>query len=187
MLKMDYTVVKVAVSDRSRKALKRRITSDTPLAITIDVTREGDSELLLTTGQIMKLRRSIQNGSKSFRFIMSRKQVKVNFTRSGGFLATLLSLATRALPMLLGGLASTLLSRKSGEGKVSGDGLFLSRKGYGTAQLTFHGEGLLLSPVKEHNITGFYLKHGPHVYKGKGLLLGPNSPFRNIPLIGLIL
>ena len=89
--------------------------------------------------------------------------MKANFSRSGGFLATLLSLATRALPMLLGGLASTLLSRKSEE--KSGDGLFLSRKGYGTAQLTFHGEGLLLSPVKEHNITGFYLKHGPHVYK----------------------
>ena len=31
---------------------------------------------------------------------------------------------------------------------------------------------------------GLYLKQGGKLYDGKGLLLGPNSPFANIPILG---
>ena len=34
---------------------------------------------------------------------------------------------------------------------------------------------------------GLYLKQGGKLYDGKGLLLGPNSPFANIPILGAIL
>ena len=34
---------------------------------------------------------------------------------------------------------------------------------------------------------GLYLKQGGKLYDGKGLLLGPNNPFANIPILGAIL
>jgi len=32
-----------------------------------------------------------------------------------------------------------------------------------------------------------YLKRERKLYDGSGLLLGPNSPFKNIPILGLLL
>jgi len=34
---------------------------------------------------------------------------------------------------------------------------------------------------------GSYLKQGGHVVSGDGLLLGPNSPLKNIPVLGWLL
>ena len=34
---------------------------------------------------------------------------------------------------------------------------------------------------------GLYLKKEGKIYDGKGLLLGPNSPFKNIPILGMLL
>ena len=34
---------------------------------------------------------------------------------------------------------------------------------------------------------GLFLKHGSNIYDGRGLLLGKNSPFKNIPILGLLL
>ena len=34
---------------------------------------------------------------------------------------------------------------------------------------------------------GLYLRHGSDIYHGEGLLLGKNSPFRNIPVLGWLL
>ena len=34
---------------------------------------------------------------------------------------------------------------------------------------------------------GLYLKKDGHIYDGKGLLLGPNNPFKNIPILGMLL
>ena len=34
---------------------------------------------------------------------------------------------------------------------------------------------------------GLYLKRGSAIHVGEGLILGENSPFKNIPLLGLIL
>ena len=44
-----------------------------------------------------------------------------------------------------------------------------------------------MTPVKAEKYDGLYLKQDAQVYQGAGLLLGPNSPFRNIPVLGLIL
>ena len=58
----------------------------------------------------------------------------------------------------------------------------------GTARVEFtEGNGLLLTPVEHDKYNGLYVKHEGQVYKGKGMLLGPNSPFKNIPLLNLIL
>jgi len=34
---------------------------------------------------------------------------------------------------------------------------------------------------------GLYLKRDRKLYDGSGLLLGPNSPFKNVPILGLLL
>ena len=77
---------------------------------------------------------------------------------------------------------------------VSGSGLYLQKRGRSgntaaTIQLV-KGNGLYLTPhppivVDGH---GLFLKSADNrVYTGEGLILGPNSPFKNIPLLGLIL
>ena len=51
------------------------------------------------------------------------------------------------------------------------------------------GDGLYLSP--SYSITnrgdGLFLKQGKNVTDGSGLILGKNSPFRNIPVLGWLL
>ena len=53
------------------------------------------------------------------------------------------------------------------------------------------GKGLYLDPVNGSGLRlfgdGLYLKQGNKVMDGKGLILGPNSPFRNIPILGMLL
>ena len=77
----------------------------------------------------------------------------------------------------LSGLAS------SGIQKAMGSGLYL-KKGGCVSQVETDGHGLYLKPYKGK---GLYLKQGGKLYDGKGLLLGPNSPFANIPILGAIL
>ena len=127
---------------------------------------------------------------------MSSKQLKHNMKTEGGFLGLLAGLATRALPMLakavlpalsvgsLSGLAS------SGVQKAMGSGLYL-KKGGCVSQVETDGSGLYLKPYKGKWLqsygNGLYLKQDGKLYNGKGFLLGPNSPFTNIPILGAIL
>ena len=97
-------------------------------------------------------------------------------------------IAKTVLPALgvgaLSGLAST------GVQKVMGNGLYLKKGGL-VSQVETDGEGLYLKPYKDKGLQsygdGLYLKQGGKLYDGKGLLLGPNSPFANIPILGAIL
>ena len=114
----------------------------------------------------------------------------------GGFLGFLAGLAARALSMIaktvlpalgvgaLSGLAS------SGVQKAMGSGLYV-KKGGCISQVETDGHGLYLKPYKGQGLQsygdGLYLKQGGKLYDGKGLLLGPNSPFANIPIVGAIL
>ena len=53
------------------------------------------------------------------------------------------------------------------------------------------GRGLYLNPVSGERLKsygdGLYLNQGGKIMDGTGLLLGPNSPFRRIPILGAIL
>ena len=84
----------------------------------------------------------------------------------------------------LSGLAST------GVQKTMGSGLYL-KKGGCVSQVETDGHGLYLKPYKGKGLEsyrdGLYLKQGGKLYDGKGLLLGSNSPFANIPILGAIL
>ena len=51
------------------------------------------------------------------------------------------------------------------------------------------GNGLYITPHSRLAVVsgdGLYLKCGASIYDGRGLLLGPHSPFKNIPILGWI-
>ena len=84
-------------------------------------------------------------------------------TQSGGFLGSLL--ASIGIPLAL----------EMGS-KLFGKGLSVPRKA---------GQGLATMPKPPPPFYGNWEGRGKK--KGRGLLLGPNSPFQNLPLIGAIL
>ena len=53
------------------------------------------------------------------------------------------------------------------------------------------GEGLYLGPASgkgfETEGNGVFLMKQGGLYDGRGLILGPNSPFKNVPIFGMIL
>ena len=97
-------------------------------------------------------------------------------------------IARTVLPALGVGALSGLAS--SGVQKAIGSGLYLKKGGL-VSQVETDGHGLYLKLYKGRRLNsygdGLYLKQGGKIYNGRGLLLGPNSPFANIPILGTIL
>ena len=188
---MMYTQRRVHVPERYHERIKAAVTQDRPLAVKLDLSsEEGNDVVLLTPGQLIKIERAMRAGKKVLTVRMSRKQVHANVKVEGGFLGTLLSLASKFLPTLLGGLATGLISAgvEKAVSSKGGNGLYLGKRGYGTAKIDLvEGGGLLMSPVDNEKYNGLYLKHDGQIFEGKGLLLGANSPFKNIPILGMIL
>ena len=75
------------------------------------------------------------------------------------------------------------------------DGKMYLRKGNCCCRVkTTQGGGLHLSPygsdgpyISPYRGDGLFLQHNGKIYNGKGILLGPNSPFKSIPILGLLL
>ena len=193
----QYIDVYVNISDGQKQKLQNAIDAGcatTSLQLRKD-DLEGEHKLALTNTQHNKLKRAIEQG-KSVTFRMSKKQLKHNIKVEGGFLGLLAGLAARALPTIaravlpalgvgaLSGLAST------GVQKAMGNGLYLKKGGL-VSQVETDGHGLYFKPYKGKGLNfygdGLYLKQGGKLYNGEGLLLGPNSPFANIPFLGAIL
>ena len=97
-------------------------------------------------------------------------------------------IAKTVLPTLGVGVLSGLAS--SGVQKAMGSGLYL-KKGGCVSQVETDGSGLYLKPYKGQRLQsygdGLNLKQGGKLYDGERLLLGPNSLFANIPILGAIL
>ena len=112
----------------------------------------------------------------------------------GGILPLLAGLASQAIPFLtstvlpalgvgaLSGLAST------GVQKLMGNGLYIKNGGY---EIETDGRDLVLEPMTGKVFAnygdGLYLKKNGKIYDGRGILLGPNSPFKHIPVLGMLL
>ena len=194
----QYKDVYVNISEGQMQKLKHSVNagcSATSLRLGKNDLLQGNHKLALTNAQFNKLNKAKEN-NKGITIRMSSKQLKHNLKTEGGFLGLLAGLAARALPMTaksvlpalgvgaLSGLAS------SGVQKALGNGLYL-KKGGMISQVETDGEGLYLRPYKGRGFKsqgdGLYLKQGGKLYSGKGLLLGPNSPFANIPSLGAIL
>ena len=107
----------------------------------------------------------------------------------GGFLGILAGLAAKALPSLLGELA-TGLAAGAAKRVVGGDGFYLHKLGHCVKIDPVRGNGLYLTPHKKLRGVagdGLFLKRGSTIQDGSGLLLGKNSPFKNIPILILLL
>ena len=185
-----YINVKVNISEGQKEKLQYAIKANCS-AVSIRLCHEdlqGNDILAVTNSQAKNITKAHKNG-KGITIRMSSKI-------EGGFLGLLAGLAARALPMIaktvlpalgvgaLSGLAS------SGVQKAMGSGLYLKKGGL-VSQVETDGQGLYLKPYKGKGLQsygdGLYLKQGGKLYDGKGLLLGPNSPFANIPILGAIL
>ena len=192
-----YVNVRVNILEGQKEKLQHAIKASCS-AVSIRLGQEdleGNDILVVTNSQAKKLAKAHENG-KGITIRMTSKQLKHNTKLEGGFLDLLAGLAVRALPMIaktvllalgvgaLSGLAS------SGVQKAIGSGLYL-KKGGCVCQVETGGQGLYLKPYKGKGLQshgdGLYLKRGGKLYNGNGLLLGPNSPFANIPILGAIL
>ena len=84
----------------------------------------------------------------------------------------------------LSGLAST------GVQKLTGNGLYL-KKGNGVCLIETDGEGLYVGQTSGKGFetvgNGLYFMKQGGVYDGRGLILGANSPYKNIAILGMIL
>ena len=188
-----YINAKVNISEGQKEKLQHAIKANCS-AVSIRLGHgdlKGNDILAITESQAKELAKAYENG-KGITIRMSSRQLKVE----GGFLGLLAGLAARALQMLaktvlpalsvgaLSGLAST------GIQKAMGSGLYLKKAGL-VSQVETDGHGLYLKPYKRKGLNsygdGLYLKQGRKLYDGKGLLLGPNSPFANIPILDAIL
>ena len=196
-----YTNVKVNISEGQRKKLKSALeNSIDQVSIHLDSQHlmRGDDVLALTKRQLNNLAKAYHN-RKGVRLTMSPTQLKYNLTMEGGFLGMLAGLAARALPFLATA-AKTILPHlgigaltgvaNAGVQKLMGKGLYL-KKGGCVCRVETDGKGLYLNPVNGSGLRlfgdGLYLKQGNKFVDGRGLLLGPNSPFKNIPILGMIL
>ena len=192
-----YINAKVNKSEGQKEKLQHVIKSNCP-TVSIRLGYEdlkGNDILAVTESQAKKLAKAYVN-KKGITIKMSLKQLKHNMKVEGAFLGLLAGLAARALPMLaktvlpalgvraLSGLAST------GVQKAMGSGLYLKKGGL-VSQVETDRQGLYLKPYKGKGLNsygdGLYLKQGGKLYDGEGLLLGPNSPFANISILGAIL
>ena len=130
--------------------------------------------------------------NKGMTIRMAKTQLAHNTKIEGGFLPALAGfipfLTGTVLPTLgvgaLSGLAST------GVQKVIRNGLYLKKDGR-VCQIETDGEGLYLGPASGKGFetvrNGLFLMKQGGLYNDRGLILGPNSPFKNIPIHGIIL
>ena len=75
----------------------------------------------------------------------------------------------------------------SGSGAVE-DGLYMDAHDKCYRVQNMKGNGLYLAPHPRFvEGDGLFLKHGNDISDGAGLLIGRNSPFKNIPVLGWLL
>ena len=195
-----YTPIKLNVftNDQHNK-LKNAITHQKAVSVKINLEDNssggGKHILLLTRGQIAKIERAKLIGKRRMTVHLSKRQVQENVEHQGGFLGMLAGLAAKALPHLLKGLAGGLASGLASSAikkVVGGDGLYLHKSGHCVKVEPVKGNGLYLTPHRGGSLPGvhgdgLYLKRGSTIRDGSGLILGPNSPFKNIPILNLLL
>ena len=129
---------------------------------------------------------------KGLKIRMSKTQLAHNMKIEGGFLPALAGLIPFLTGTVLPALGVEALSELASTEvqKLIGNGLYL-KKGSGVCRIETDGEGLYLGPASGNGFetvgNGLFLMKQGEMYDGRGLILGPNSPFKNIPILGMIL
>ena len=192
--------MRVNISENQKDKIKHAV--DTKIPVSIRLSYEdlcGNDALALTNSQVKRMGKAYENG-KGITIKMSKRQVVHNIKTEGGFLGMLAGLASKSLPFLaktvlptlatgaLSGVGSTFAQKATN--KAMGNGLHL-KKDSNIASVETDGQGLYLKPYKGSGIDRvgnvLYLKQGGQIIDGSGLLLGPDSPLKNIPVLGWLL
>ena len=149
-----YIKIGLTLSQNQKEKIKQAFQNKSGLTLKFDAKQLQESDFLgLTKAQVKQVKNATV---KNCGVIL--KLSKLQISKQGGFLGTLLTgLAGSLLPSLLGGKGLVLPGTK--------------------------GKGFI-SPGTLAQGTSYYLDKPVF---GKGLILGKNSPFKNIPILGLIL
>ena len=174
--------------DKLKKAFESNCES---IAIRVTSTAlNGEDVIAITKSQIGRLIKAYE-AKQGMTIKMLRRRLAYNI-KMGEFLpmlAGLIPFLMRAvLPALgvgeLSGLAST------GVEKLIGNGLFHKKEG-SVCQIETDGKGFYIGPASGKGYetvgNGLHLMKQDALYDGRGLTLGLNSPFKNIPILGMIL
>ena len=150
-----YVKIELNLSQFQKEKRKQAFQNKTGLTLTFNNHQlQGSDFLGLTKTQVNKINDAKAKGSG-----VTLKLSKLQISKQGGFIGTLLAgLAGSLLPSLLGGKGLVLPGSK--------------------------GKGLMLPGTKRQGRS--YRFDEPQIL-GKGLILGKNSPFKNVPILGLIL
>ena len=188
-----YTIVKVRISEGQKDKLKKAFKSNCE-SITTRLTfsdLHGEDVIAITKSQLDRLVEAYEE-KKGMTIKISKTQMAYNMKIEGGFLPALAGLIPfltgTVLPALgvgaLSGLAST------GVQKRNGNGLYL-KKGSGVCRIPTDGAGLYRGPRSGKGFetvgNGLCLMKQGGLYDDRGLILGPNSPFKNSTILGMIL
>ena len=150
-----YVKIGLNLSQFQKEKRKQAFQNKTGLTLTFNNHQlQGSDFLGLTKTQVNKMNDAKAKGSG-----VTLKLSKLQISKQGGFIGTLLA-----------GLAGSLLLSLLG-----GKGLVLPGS---------KGKGLMLPGTKRQGRS--YRFDEPQIL-GKGLILGKNSPFKNVPILGLIL
>ena len=187
-----YHPVKVEIPEKYHALLKKAVATGKAFSIKIDLQKEGDMIVLLTRGQINRLQMARSMGKKVMSIRLSKRQAQKNLKHEGGFFATLAKIllqylpkiATTVLPQILGGLASAGMSSVL---EKKGNGIFFDKNGVTGQVRLIEGGGIYLSPYPHTFGRGLHVKEDETIISGEGILLGPNSPFKNIPFLNILL
>ena len=150
-----YVKIGLNLSQFQKDKIKQAFQNKIGLTLTFNNHQlQGSDFLGLTKTQVNKINDAKAKGSG-----VTLKLSKLQISKQGGFIGTLLAgLAGSLLPSLLGGKGLVLPGSK--------------------------GKGLMLPGTKRQGRS--YRFDEPQIL-GKGLILGKNSPFKNVPILGLIL
>ena len=123
---------------------------------------------------------------------MSKTQLAHNIEIEGEFLPALAGLIPFLTGTVLPALGDGALSEMASTSvqKLIGNELYL-KKGDHVCQIETDGSGLHPEPTSGKGFetvgNGHYLMKQGGLFDDRGLILGPNSPFKNISILGMIL
>jgi len=197
-----YMSVKVNVSKGQIQKIKRAVQTGSQVSIQLaHKDLSGDHVLALTQAQINQIAKAYEKGTGVI-LKMSKTQLEHNAKIEGGFLSLILPalatagrfLVSNVLPKLATGALAGIgaaAGSKAVDKVVGSNVLYVKRDGMGAKITRTAGKGLHLAPWPKGSSVddGVYVKSGDGYgyVDGRGLLLGPDSPFKNIPILGMIL
>ena len=146
----------------------------------------GENVIAITKSQIEKLVKAYE-ATKGMIIKMSKTQLAYNMKIEGGFLPTLAGLIPFLTGTVLPALGVGALSglKSTGFHKLFGNDLYLKIGGR-VCQIEADGKVLYLGPTNGRGFetvgNGLYLMKQEGLYDGRGLILGPISPFNHLQI-----